>query len=169
MKFGPFTDSHIEQIQGVLTGLGVHFQVQIDPAAIDSWRMEVLDQPPSRHPEAKRLLEGLYLEIDDADLARIGDRLEKFGVKGTDGTEWELSGPEEYYCERCDYSSTDHGLCPRHRAPLITMREKLERKQKRDSGWTPGKIAAVAVLILFAIWIFTNVMPRLSLSRALFE
>lgn len=134
VRIAPFSEMHARQIEEIFEKEDVEFSRFHSEDHVEDWRHRDRARTSDQYRNFLGLVENIFFELGEADVERLRDKLEPFGfVPPSDGS-YELSGPEEYFCPRCDFVSNDQRLCPQHRLPLVTLSEKVEADKAQHAA-----------------------------------
>lgn len=154
-RIGPFRPIDIRAIEEILKRLGVTFEVIADEAERDRKIAEhnaVATTAPRQHAgdfDASYI----YFKIDEADFAKIGDRLEKFGVVSqSDGSELNV---HEFVCPKCKYRDYDMPRCLKCHTATVELGTETGNKVLHGDAmvWTKEKIVAFTILFFMATYL----------------
>jgi hypothetical protein len=153
-KLGPFRPFDIRAIEEILRRLGVAFEVIVDEAERDRKIAEHNERatPAPRQHAGDFDASYIYFKIDEADFAKIGDRLEKFGVASpSDGSELDV---HEFVCPKCKYRDYDMPRCLKCHSPTVELDSESGKKVLYGDAmvWTKEKIVAFFILFCMAVF-----------------
>lgn len=148
MKFGPFSETHLKTICAVLDRESIRYEVDRSRETVEAWQNARKEYGPVHYPTFKGMVEGTFVEIDDADVARLGDELMNFGILAPVDRPIELDAFDDFVCPKCDFSGNAMELCPRHLTPLVTFSQKVVAKK---IGRTTRDKVIAGIAILFGL------------------
>lgn len=151
---GPFAHGDLAEIESILSEMGIEYQVLLDANRIEEEEKANAERPPSTHPTYRGLPTFLHIGLSEADQARLGNRLERFGIVAHTEGEPDFN-VIDYHCPTCGGWAEKPSLCGKHQVPRVPSEEyhrQLADKESREraSTWTFLKIAAVISAIALA-------------------
>jgi len=80
MKFGPYELRDIAQIESILKKISADYSIEVDKDAIKTGEKTFHEEYPHFNPGFKYQVRSTYIVINEENLKRVGNLLERFGI-----------------------------------------------------------------------------------------
>jgi hypothetical protein len=156
MIFGPLPTLFADKLKALLDEQNATYKLFFSEEELEQLRMLPLQQGIRSRPVFTGLHDYIYIDIPDEHLPIVKSELEN--MVGPLNTKYagELDGPSEYLCTKCDFISTNPGLCPKHHIRLLEFSDW--NKARAEDSTKGTRIAVIVLLILLASWIYFSVL-----------
>lgn len=157
-RLGPFSELQINKIKSKLDPLGHKYKIEIDEDLLFKYQDEISNKAYYERYQSPitPLGEFLFIEISSEALMVIKKYLNELGMSSNE--EAHFIPDTDLYCPRCDYSTQDLALCPKHRLPLVDYytKTRLEKQAVPSKNWVFNALIFGLVVLLIAFYIVEN-------------